>query len=425
MEKGQPWTIPGNQYRKHSIAPTPQLESIQMLMQSTEKPNMLPLSPESTLDGSHSATPLLQCSKSMYVAKQSASSSDFCTREDLLSALPIPEEAQKINGGCFDAGNWVFSIVWNHVWKLNLSELLTAYYYREDRGKYGEHHTSTRGVVSFNDGSEDMKQKSKGSENHRHQERGRRIRHRYLQGEFDEHTSTFILNIAQKELPRIKATIKRMAESDKTSGLRGLDADDCEQGDNFRVANAAGKKLGKDDQLTAALISQHMASILIFRMHKEMVTAHEAVKTLESKLAANQGPDAGSDTFVFTRCADEIRYLQQRCETSEAERRSLEDEIKQLQKQLHEENHRNMSVAPPLLPLPVANLPARRSYDMVEDKLPFNFPSHEISFTRQVKRCRLDLTLPPITLQVNGRPRALPSPTPSHEGSPFPYAAIG
>lgn len=354
---------------------------------------------------------------------ESSPSQVISIKEQLLPSLKVPKEARKAFGGCFDPDNWVFQLVWEEVHHMNLPEMLHAFYYREDRGTYGEHHTSTRGVASFNEGNEGAERKPKGSENHRHQEQGRRVRHRCLQAESDKLISTFILELAQKIFLRIKANIEKMHDPRKPSRDPSPETGVCQQEGRLRGANGAGKKLGKDDQLTAALVAQHLANILIFRALEKLDNTQDALEEALSITKVPEDKSAHRDNIVKREQAcspldpSKASYWQQRFEKSEAERLGLEDEIVQLRQQVMAS--RSQSFPGSVLPVPVATIAAKRCFDVMEDRTAYTSTTHDTSHGRQAKRRYLEP--PHSTSQVNAQTRLTPPTTPSLDESSFSY----
>lgn len=410
MQNGQPWSIPGNQHRTFPLAPpSPHLPNIQNLFHSTEVQNVSQLSPKSMSTNSPRVTGRRRLIEHMRDHGSQGSSQETHIKERLLPPLIVPQEAQKAFGGFFDPDNWVFQIVWEEFRHMNIPELLHAFYYRSDRGKYGENHTSTRGTVTFDQGAGGRHRRSTGNEKHRRKEQGRRVRHRGLQAESDELISTFTLEMAQKIFPKVKAGIEKMHGSRKSPRDTSLD-DELDQHDGkLRAANGAGKKLGKDDQLTAALVHQHLTNILIFRLLED-------IEVLENESALLKSEGLKQEDASSLDGDNKSSYWRQRFENSEAERINLEKEVLRFQLQWQEEASRTRNFPQPTLPLLVGITTKKRCFDTREERNVNTSRIHDARRDHQVKRRHLDasLELPPIALHCTG----LPSPAPSFNGSP-------
>lgn len=377
MQMGQPWTVPGNHYHSPPTTRAIHLEPIRNLFQSAEAMKTLPTSPKSTASEPppymHTDQPV-NCLQATCV---NSSTQELSINMDPLSSLAVPDVAQASSGGCFDPENWIFRMVWSHVHNMDIPQLMSSFFYREDRGKYGEHHTSTRGAAAaaFQEASDDVEYKAKGSDNHRHQEQGRRVRHRYLQAESDECISTHDLEMAQKELPNVKKIIQEMHEQNKALAGSAQAIEGYQHEKAPRGTSATGKKLGKDDQLLAALMSQYVSFVLIFRLHKKVV-------------------DVQQDNEALTR---ELALLRA-------------DDVKQEKEVTSEDNQGK----PFVLPLPVTATKGKRHFEGERSS-----QNQDTSCLPQTKRRHLAPVSPALTFQTNGRHQLPPSPTPSCDGSIF------
>lgn len=435
MEKGQPWKIPGNRFLRQPASKTLQLVPIQTIIQSAETPDVAPLSPISLVGTTFRAGVPQESTKDAKPGCQHASVQGLTSAQQSLSSLIIPEVAKPSSGGCFDTENWVFKIVWNHVHHMDIDQLMSAYFLREDRGKYGEHHTSTRGVPDFDRSEEDTRRTGKGSDNHRHQEQGRRVRHRYLQGGSDECISTFILDMAQDELPKIKEIIRQMHSQNKTAEKAGACAEE-RQGAKSYSSTGTARKLGKDDQLTAVLMSQYVAFIIISRLQETIADCRAENEALRSQFDCLTAPEERVEQRPKTDAMDNYRRpcveatnWRDQCERLEADKRSLQDEVGALRQQLrdikicHETSPLPIS---PLLPVPSATASeTKRPLACTEDSSWVPLPTQTRSAAGSFKRQRTGLVPPRTTIMhINGQHRLPPSPTPSQDDAPFSFSCL-
>lgn len=428
MEKGQPWTIPGNQIRRYSAGPAMQLAPIHTIIHSTERHGVSVLSPASAV----SEVPCsARCRLPTGCSQTGSYEQDLVDDHDTELSLVVPEVAKPSSGGCFDTSNWVFRIVWKHTHHMKTEELMRKFFYREDRGQYGEHHTSTRGVPSLGEFDEDAGPKIRGSDNHRHQERGRRVRHRCFQAESDKCIGDFPLNIAQQEMSKIKEYIREAHEKQKASMLAGSAGKDRRHSEKASATSSSAKKLGKDDQLAAALMSQYMGFILIARLQQDLTQARDDIEAANERVnhLANELREVKEEQTVFQEpgiyMQDSIQaeHWRHRFETSEAERQVLEDEVSSLRRQLRQNSHSRGSITPYMhcsLPSPLVSVHEGTPRTEAHGPLLTPVLIQDESEMHQRKRKRFTLEPPTISIKVNGQHRLPLSPAPSYDGSPSP-----
>lgn len=173
------------------------------------------------------------------------------------TTMSVPLAAEKSAGGWFDPSRWLFKLVFQKVGDKSIEELIKLMFHREARPRYGEDHTSARSkrtadqLRSDNSDVQSTYSKQTSSNAHKQQEQDRRWRHRTLQYENDECTGTYVCETAEQMLPLIKETINQMPRDEFTA----------------QESERKVKRLGKDEQLTAAALLPHLSSILIFKLY--------------------------------------------------------------------------------------------------------------------------------------------------------------
>lgn len=312
---------------------------------------------------------------------------------------------------------------------MKTKELMKRFFYREDRGQYGEHHTSTRGVPDLGE----FDAKITGS-NHSRQERDRRVRHRCFQAESDKVIGDFALYIAQQELPKIKEYIRQADEKQKSSVSAGSDERGRRHGEKASAANSSAKKLGKDDQLAAALMSQYMGFILIARLHEDLNDARNDTDDAKERAEhlANELRNVKAEQIPFQEQSRpmqgsvEAEHWRNQFEKSEAERWVLEDEVSSFRRQLRQNSHsRGSPFMHSSLPSPLVSV--HEGTPRIDTKGPLLTPvlNQGESDMQQRKRKRITLEPPTVSIQINGQHRLPLSPAPSYDGSPSPSYCQG
>jgi len=230
----------------------------------------------------------------------------------------VPEVAHISTGGWVNPANWLFNIVYNRVNDMGLDELEKAYFTRNARPLYGENHTSTRSKkrgepeTLDDDAGFYVSSSKKSTENHKIQERDRRDRHRVLQKETDDCTPTFLFDLAEKQLSKVKDFIKDLSKED-------IDSDNsyAQQNDKIPSSSTAAKKTGKDDQLLSAALFAPLSAYVILRERQARINAEENVQQLEKELkgvhdARMVAEDRAARLEVDNKYyAEEVTYLRQ------------------------------------------------------------------------------------------------------------------
>lgn len=218
------------------------------------------------------------------------------------TTMSVPLLAEKSAGGWFDPKHWLFQLVHQRVGAKSIEELIKLIYYREARPRYGEDHTSTRAKKSESPGTPCSGPKQSSSDAHKQQEQDRRWRHRTLQYEMDECTGTYVCEAAEQMLPLIKETINQMSREEFT----------------VQETDRKVKRLGKDEQLTAAALLPHISSILIFKLYDTLEKARCKSQQKENDLQRER----------------EIRMnVQYRLSQLERENEALKDKLSYLERQ--------------------------------------------------------------------------------------------